>query len=127
MLENIYKGEVADNGFDAENFFIKGEKDDFIESHRSEINMFEKDRPSSSSSKDSGYSNVLERPSDNRDKLEKAYGGGGNNGNSGIGGGGTGGGGGPGDGGDGGSSNSDGGRKTMSNNQKYALKGLVAK
>ena len=76
---------------------------------------------------DSGYSNVLERPSDDRNKLEKAYGGGGNDGKNGVGGG-SGGGGGPGDGGEGGSSSSGGGgRKTMSDNQKYALKGLVAK
>ena len=127
MLENIYKGEVADNGFDAEKFFIKGEKDDLVERQRSNIDMYTGDKTSGSSSKDSGYSNVLERPSDNRDKLEKEYDGGGNNGNKNVGGG-SGGGGGPGDGGEGRSSKGDGGgRQTMSGNQKYALKGLVAK
>jgi len=42
MLENIYKSDVEVTGFDAEKFFVKGEKDDFIESHRVNIEMFEK-------------------------------------------------------------------------------------
>lgn len=121
MLENIYKGEVATTGFDAESFFIKGEKSDFVESHRAAINMYTGDKSGSAGGGAGGGSSVLERPGSGGNTLEREFGGGDNNGNGGIGGSG---GGGP--DGEGGSSDS-GGPKTMSNNQKYALKGMVAK
>ena len=59
MLEKIYSSEIEAKGFDAEKFFIKGEKSDFVESHRMCIEMYASEKSSGS-----GYSNVMERPSD---------------------------------------------------------------
>ena len=86
MLENIYKKEIENNGFDAENYFVKGQRDDLVESQRSNIDMYTGDKSSRSSAKDP-YSNVLERPSDMSKQLERQFGGGDNGGNKNIGGG----------------------------------------